>query len=85
MTKKDTDKAQFTIYIDPETKRVPVQQSVYRHSRPLELTHTDISGRISKPSLRGAHYFVTFLDSCTAMSAVYFIRYKYKFMECLRA
>lgn len=44
-----------------------------------------MTGRIRKPSLDGAHYFVVFLDDCTAMSSTYFITKNLKFMECLRA
>lgn len=71
--------------IESKSKRAPIQHPVYRSTKPLELTHTDMTGKISVPSLGGAHYFVVFLDACTAMSSVYFIINKNQLLECLKA
>lgn len=71
--------------IESKTKRAPIPVPTKRITKPLELTHTDISGKISVQSLGGCHYFVVFLDDATSMSAVYFLTKRSEFFDALKA
>ena len=42
----------------------------------LELVHTDVWGPAQVSSLRGSHYYVTFIDDTTRKAWVYFLRHK---------
>ena len=42
----------------------------------LELVHSDVCGKISKPSIRGAQYFLTFTDDKSRYSWVYILKTK---------
>ena len=75
---------QFIPYIEGSTKRAPVPSVKKRNSQPLELTHTDISGKMSIPSLGGAEYYAIFFDDCTSISSVYFLRQKCELLSALQ-
>ena len=45
-------------------------------SQPLELVHSDLSGRINVESLGGARHFMTFVDDYSRYIWVYFVRNK---------
>ena len=47
-----------------------------RASTPLELIHSDICGPMQTVTKAGNRYFLTFIDDCTRMCWVYFLRYK---------
>ena len=70
--------------IEGGKKRSPIPKKTQRISTPLELTHSDMSGRISVASLSGAHYFAVFLDDHSAISAVYFLKQKSEYFICVR-
>ena len=76
---------QSTYCIQFKYKRAPIEKPAFRVLRPLEITHTDMTEKISGTSLGGTHYFVVFLDYYTALSAVYFIKIKLQFINCLRS
>ena len=46
------------------THHVP-SQSTSRASKPLELIHSDLSGKAPVPSLGGSYYYLTFIDDFT--------------------
>lgn len=71
--------------MESKSKRAPLPEPKPRHTQPLELTHTDMTGKLTVRSLGGAHYFTIFLDDSTAMSAVYFLQQKSEFLQCLKA
>ena len=65
-------------------KRAPIPTPVPRKTMPLQLTHTDISGKISYESFGGYHYFAVFLDDNTARSAVYFLQNRSELLGALQ-
>ena len=65
-------------------KRAPIPTPVPRQTKPLQLTHTDISGKISYESFGGYVYFAVFLDDNTARSAVYFLRQRSELLAALQ-
>lgn len=46
----------------------------YREKAPSKLVHTDISGPMQTPSIRGSLYFWTFIDDFSKMTWVYFLK-----------
>ena len=53
-----------------------------RSSRPLELVHSDLSGRIPSSSLAGSKYYIIFIDDFTRFTMIYFLKKK---SEALKA
>lgn len=45
-------------------------------TKPLELVHSDVCGKLEMKSLSGAQYFVTFIDDMTKFTWVYVIKNK---------
>lgn len=76
---------QCTTCLVSKAKCAPIEKLQRRLTRPLELTHTDMSGKIGVPSLGGAHFFVVFLDDRTRMSSVYFWSEKSQFLGSFQA
>nr|QCC62380.1 integrase [Digenea simplex] len=76
------EKHQCIPCIESTTKRAPIKQPQPRITQPLELTHTDMSGKLGVPTLGKAHYFAVFLDDATAMSAIYLLQHKSEFINC---
>jgi len=57
--------------------RLPFKKNIQeRASRPGEAVHMDICGKMSHPSIGGAHYFLLFKDECTSYRIAYFIKHK---------
>src|SRR5579871_5011749 len=52
--------------------------TVSRASNILELIHTDICGPMNYLSLRGAKYFIIFIDDKTRMTFIYLLKIKGK-------
>lgn len=75
----------FATCLVSKTKHPLIEHPQLRLTRPLELTHTDMSRKIGVPSLIGAHYFLVFVDNCTRMSSVYCISEKSQILQCLSA
>ena len=76
---------QCTTCIEYGTKRAPIPTPKKRNSHPLELTHTDISGKITNTSFGGFQYFAVFLDDATARSAVFFLQNKSELLSSLKS
>ena len=57
------------------THHVP-SQSTSRASKPLELIHSDLSGKAPVPSLGGSYYYLTFIDDFTRYAWIYFLKKK---------
>ena len=47
-----------------------------RSTNPLELIHSDLSGKFSHKSLKGSRYFILFIDDCTRFVWVRFVARK---------
>lgn len=56
------------------TKRALISWTVLRKTRPLELTHSDVSEKIGISSSENAKYFVVFVDDSIAVSIVYILK-----------
>ena len=50
--------------------------SLTRTDRPFDLVHSDVWGLAPDSNYHGYSYFVLFLDDCTRMSWIYFLKYK---------
>ena len=48
----------------------------WRASYPLQLVHSDICGPMQTPSIGKSVYFFTFIDDCTRMCWIYFLKHK---------
>ena len=56
--------------------RIPFKRSNWRASEKLQLIHTDVCGPMPEESLNGSKYLITFIDDCTRMCWVYFMKTK---------
>ncbi|KAI5328948.1 hypothetical protein L3X38_028345 [Prunus dulcis] len=52
------------------------REATSRASTPLELIHSDICGPMQTVTKTGNRFFLTFIDDCTRMCWVYFLRHK---------
>nr|XP_028952455.1 uncharacterized protein LOC114822291 [Malus domestica] len=52
------------------------REATTRASLPLELIHSDICGPMQTTTTAGNRYFLTFIDDCTRMCWIYFLRHK---------
>ncbi|KAI5321249.1 hypothetical protein L3X38_030320 [Prunus dulcis] len=52
------------------------KEATSRASTPLELVHTDVCGPMQTVTKAGNRYFLTFIDDCTRMCWIYFLRCK---------
>ncbi|KAM2961184.1 hypothetical protein FF1_030791 [Malus domestica] len=52
------------------------REATTRASFPLELIHSDICGPMQTTTTAGNRYFLTFIDDCTRMCWIYFLRHK---------
>ncbi|CAL9001533.1 unnamed protein product [Prunus brigantina] len=52
------------------------REATIRASTPLELIHSDVCGPMQTTTKAGNRYFLTFIDDCTRMCWVYFLRHK---------
>ncbi|KAI5323714.1 hypothetical protein L3X38_032786 [Prunus dulcis] len=59
-------------------------ESTWRAQFPLELVHTDICGPMQTASMSENRYFLLFIDDCTRMAWVYFLRNKSNAFECFK-
>lgn len=55
-----------------------------RASRPLEIVHSDVCGKITPVSWDGNEYFVSFTDDYTHVSVVYLMKTKDQVLDCLK-
>ena len=51
-------------------------RSTTRASKPLELIHSDLSGKAAVPSLGGSFYCLSLIDDCTRFTWIYFLKRK---------
>ncbi|KAI5343245.1 hypothetical protein L3X38_011121 [Prunus dulcis] len=54
------------------------KEATNRATTPLELVHTDVCGPMQTVTKAGNRYFLTFIDDCTRMCWIYFLRCKYE-------
>lgn len=62
-------KPQHTAYIESISERAPLQHPFHRYTRPLELTHSEMTRKIGVTSLCSAPCFFVFFNPSTAMKA----------------
>ena len=58
-----------------------LHKSQFPAKEPLELTHSDVCGKIQTPSLGGGYYFLTFIDDSTRYLWVYILKNKCQVFE----
>jgi hypothetical protein len=61
--------------LDKYTK-APFPERDSRTTGILDLIHSDVSGRMSSPSLRGHEYYVLFIDDHSRKTWIYFLKHK---------
>lgn len=54
------EEAQCTTRIQSKSRRAQIEQPIFRIILLLGLTHTDMTDRLSIPSLGGAQYYIVF-------------------------
>ena len=70
-----------SICVQGKQSRYPFGNSGKRAMNILDLIHSDLCGPMSKQSMGGALYFVTFIDDHSRKKFVYFIKYKSEVVE----
>lgn len=70
-----------SICVQGKQSRHPFRNSGKRAMNILDLIHSDLCGSMSKQSMGGALYFVTFIDDHSRKKFVYFIKYKSEIVE----
>ncbi|BBN69055.1 transposable element gene [Prunus dulcis] len=61
---------------DRQSREAFPSEAISRASIPLELIHSDICGPMQTITKAGNRFFLTFIDDCTRMCWVYFLRHK---------
>jgi GAG-pre-integrase domain len=56
--------------------RAPIPVRDKRADEPPGIVHSDVCGKLNKPSLSGAEYVLTFIDDKTCYTLVYFLKSK---------
>ena len=56
--------------------RLPFPTATWKASNKLQLIHTDVGGPQRTPSLKGSHYYISFIDDLTKMCWIYFLKFK---------
>ena len=65
--------------------KVPFPKAAYQMcQRPLEMVHSDVSGRAQCRSLGGGNYFVTFIDDFSRYMYVRIISRKSEVFRCFK-
>ena len=65
--------------------RLPFPRTTERSSsKPVEVIHADLSGKMPVDSLRGSRYFLLFKDDFTGFRLAYFIKEKSETAECIK-
>ena len=70
--------------IQGKSHRTSFPSSDRRSTRRLELAHSDVAGPFSEKTPGGFRYFVTFIDDCTRLHEVYFMRSKDEVFQCFK-
>jgi len=81
---KDQMDIECFICLEAATKRAPVRPVSELTFNPLTLTHSDIAGPVSPPSLGGSAYVACFIDDHTRICTVYFLKKKSEYFEALK-
>ena len=71
-------------HVGKETRKPfpPVKQK--HNTKPGEMIHADLSGKMPVPSLRGSNFFLLLKDNCTGFRTVYFIKHKTETAACIK-
>ena len=62
--------------VNGKQKRAPFKSKGSKSTKPLELVHSDVSGKMDTPSLGEGEYFLTFIDDYTHYTWVYVLKWK---------
>ena len=62
--------------------RSPFASSTTKTTKPLEIVHSDVCGKMQEKSLGGAEYFLTFTDDKTRYTWVYILKTKDQVFDC---
>lgn len=64
--------------------RLPFKSTSQRSSDLLDIVHTDICGPMENVSIGGSRYFLLFVDDCSRMVFVYFLKHKNEALKCFK-
>lgn len=70
--------------MESSTKRALVKPTKQRNPKLLELTHSDISGKISTTTLYKSYIYVVLLDDSTARSSIHVLKNKAELLPTLK-
>lgn len=81
---KHVDKQNCKICCEGKQTRLPFPNKGSRAVNILEVVHSDICGPMETKSLGGARYFAIFIDDCTRMCFIYFLKTKDEIFDKFR-
>lgn len=84
-SREDINNIICTTSIEAGAKRAPLCQTTMVAERPLELTHTDLTGPINPPSLQGSEYIQVLVDDTSRASTVNFLSKNTQFFGSIRS
>lgn len=82
--KSKIDKSTCTTCCEGKQSRLPFPHAPTRNSSPLDLIHADVCGPMETTSIGGSRYFLVFIDDCTRMAFVYFLKTKTEVFKYFR-
>lgn len=74
--KVDVGKSSCATCCEGKQCRLPFKSASQRSSNLLDTVHTDICGPMEHVSIGGSRYFLLFVDDCSRMVFVYFLKHK---------
>lgn len=64
--------------------RLPFPGKLPRPASPLDVVHSDLSGRISPPSINGYQYYFKLTDGFSKYKHIYFLKHKSETFTCFK-
>ncbi|CAG4978543.1 unnamed protein product [Colias eurytheme] len=82
--KLDIGKSSCATCCEGKQCRLPFKSTSHRSSDLLDIVHTDICGPMENVSIGGSRYFLLFVDDCSRMVFVYFLKHKNEALKCFK-
>ena len=74
--KADMSKSSCVVCCEGKQSRLPFPSEGNRSAELLNIVHTDVCGPMESASLGGSRYFIIFVDDCSRMTYIYFMKNK---------